>query len=172
MQRPSNIFLLFALTISITANAQQIAQHKLIASIKGDVVDFAVDNLDNIYVLTTTDQLKKYTANGDSAAVFNYVKKFGKVSLIDASNPLKVLLFYKDFSTIVVLDRLFAVRNIIDLRKLNIFQVNTIGRSYDNNIWLYDETDNKLKKIDDEGKILMETADFRLLFDKAPHAIK
>jgi len=169
MQRPSNIFLLFALTISITANAQQIAQHKLIASIKGDVVDFAVDNLDNIYVLTTTDQLKKYTANGDSAAVFNYVKKFGKVSLIDASNPLKVLLFYKDFSTIVVLDRLFAVRNIIDLRKLNIFQVNTIGRSYDNNIWLYDETDNKLKKIDDEGKILMETADFRLLFDKAPH---
>jgi hypothetical protein len=164
------IYILFILAgASIRSAAQQSTPYKLIATIKGDVVDFALDNLDNVYVLTSTDQLKKYNANGDSVAVFNYVKKFGKVSTIDASNPLKILLYYKNFSTIVVLDRLFAVRNIIDLRKLSIFQVNTISRSYDNNIWLYDETDNKLKKIDDEGKTLVETADFRLLFDKVPH---
>jgi hypothetical protein len=168
MQRIIYILLLLA-GMPIASDAQQSTPYKLIATIKGDVVDFALDNLDNVYVLTSTDQLKKYNANGDSVAVFNYVKKFGKVSAIDASNPLKILLYYKSFSTIVVLDRLFAVRNIIDLRKLNIFQVNTITRSYDNNIWLYDETDNKLKKIDDEGKTLLETADFRLLFDNAPH---
>jgi len=168
MQRIIYILLLLA-GMPIPFHAQQSTPYKLIATIKGDVVDFALDNLDNVYVLTSTDQLKKYNANGDSVAVFNYVKKFGKVSAIDASNPLKILLYYKNFSTIVVLDRLFAVRNIIDLRKLNIFQVNTISRSYDNNIWLYDETDNKLKKIDDEGKTLLETADFRLLFDNAPH---
>jgi hypothetical protein len=169
MQIPSYLFLLLSLVISIACRAQQNTPYKLIAAIKGDVMDFAVDNLDNVYVLTSTDQLKKYNPNGDSVAVFNYVKKFGKVSTIDASNPLKILLYYKDFGTIVVLDRLFAVRNIIDLRKLNIFQVNIISRSYDNNIWLYDEADNKLKKIDDDGKTLLETADFRLLFDPAPH---
>jgi hypothetical protein len=38
---------------------------------------------------------------------FNNVKKFGKISTIDVSNPLKVLLYYKDFSTIVVLDSLW-----------------------------------------------------------------
>src|SRR4030095_15038608 len=159
------IYILLILAGGMRSGAQQSTPYKLIANIKGDVVDFTLDNLDNVYVLTSTDQLKKYNSNGDSVAVFNYVKKFGKVSAIDASNPLKILLYYKNFSTIVVLDRLFAVRNIIDLRKLNIFQVNTISRSYDNNIWLYDETDNKLKKIDDEGKTLLETADFRLLFD-------
>jgi hypothetical protein len=73
--------------------------------------------------------------HGDSVAIFNNVKKFGKISTIDVSNPLKVLLYYKDFSTIVVLDRLLATRNTIDLRQQNIFQVNAIGQSYDNNIW-------------------------------------
>jgi hypothetical protein len=130
---------------------------------------FAVDNLDNVYIITSTDQLKKYNANGDSVAIFNNTKNFGKITLIDVSNPLKVLLYYKDFSTIVILDRLLSVRNIIDLRQQNIFQVSTIGQSYDNRIWLYDEEDSKLKKMDDAGKVVMETADFRLLFNLAPH---
>src|SRR6266487_422697 len=169
MQRPLNIFLAFIFVATISSKAQNNASYKLIASITGDVVDFAVDNLDNVYVLTSTDQLKKYTSNGDSVAVFNNVKKFGKVSTIDVSNPLKVLLYYKDFSTIVVLDRLLTMRNSIDLRQHNIFQVNAIGQSYDNNIWLYDEGDSKLKKINDEGKAILETADFRLLFNQAPH---
>lgn len=169
MQRPHSIFLLLTIVLALSATAQKDSSYKLIAAVVGDVVDFTVDNLDYIYILTATDQLKKYSPKGDSVAVFNNVKKFGKVSLIDASNPLKVLLYYKDFSTIVVLDRMLAIRNTIDLRKQNIFQVNTIGQSYDNNIWLYDEGDSKLKKIDDGGKVLLETPDFKLLFDEAPH---
>ncbi|HET9823915.1 MAG TPA: hypothetical protein VFP87_01205 [Chitinophagaceae bacterium] len=153
--------------LSLQVKTQELP-NKLIAVLKGDIVDFTVDNLDNVYVLTSTDQLKKYNANGDSVAVFNNVRKFGKVSTIDVSNPLKVLLYYKDFSTIVVLDRLLTVRNTIDLRQQNIFQVNAIGQSYDNNIWVYDEGNSKLKKIDDQGKTLLETTDFRQLFDQAP----
>jgi len=169
MQKLLTIFLILNIIFSISVKGQKEESYKLIASITGDIVDFTVDNLDNVYVLTGTDQLKKYNTNGDSIAAFNNVKNFGKVSGIDVSNPLKVLLYYKDFSTIVILDRLLAVRSTIDLRSQNIFQVNTIGQSYDNNIWLYDEGDSKLKKIDDAGKILQETADFRLLFNEAPH---
>ncbi|MBI3883344.1 MAG: hypothetical protein HY305_03775 [Sphingobacteriales bacterium] len=40
--------------------------------------------------------------------------------------------------------------------------------SYDNNIWLFDEGDGKLKKIDDNGVVLSETVDFRILFDSVP----
>ncbi|MER3497569.1 MAG: hypothetical protein C4308_02470 [Chitinophagaceae bacterium] len=149
--------------------AQKDSAFSRIGFIKGDIVDFATDNLDNIYILSSTNQLKKYNANGDSVAVFNNVTRFGKVSQIDASNPLKILLYYKDFATIVVLDRLLSIRNTIDLRKQSIFQVNVIAQSYDNNIWLYDEAASKLKKIDDNGKPLLETSEFRLLFDEAPH---
>jgi hypothetical protein len=149
-------------------SAQTDTAFRFIKSVQGDIVAFTVDNLDNVYILSSTNQVKKFNANGDSVAVFNDVKKFGQASLIDVSNPLKVLLFYRDFSTIVVLDRFLAIRTIIDLRKQNILQVQAIGQSYDNKIWLYDEVENKLKKIDDDGSLLQETADFRQIFDEAP----
>lgn len=161
----TSILLLF---VFAAASAQLDSSFRLFRTIKGDITAFTVDNLDYIYLLNSTNQVKKLNANGDSVAVFNDVKKYGKASLIDVSNPLRVLLYYRDFSTIVVLDRLFNVRNTIDLRKQNIFQVRAIGLSYDNKIWLYDEIDNKLKKIDDDGKVLLETPDFRLLFGEAP----
>ena len=98
---------------------------------------------------------------------FNDIKRSGRATLLDVSNPLKVLLYYRDFATIVVLDRLLGLRNTIDLRRQDILQVSAIGQSYDNKIWLYDEYANKLKKTDEEGKLLSETADFRLLVGEA-----
>lgn len=149
-------------------HAQMDSSFQLIKTIKGDIIAFTVDNLDNIYLLSSTNQVKKLNANGDSVAVFNNVKKFGQATLIDVSNPLKVLLYYRDFATIVVLDRFLNTRNTIDLRKHDILQVRSISQSYDNKIWVYDEVENKLKKIDEDGTLLFETTDFRQLFDPAP----
>lgn len=67
-----------------------------------------------------------------------------------------------------MLDRFLNVVNTIDLRKQNIFQAKAIGQSYDNKIWVYDEMENKLKKIDEDGKLLQETPDFRLIFNQSP----
>src|SRR5260221_4825021 len=167
MKKALNILLFFFVPLSCI-NAQTGSTFKLVKTISGDIVDFTVDNLDNIYLLNSRNQLKKLNANGDSIAIFNDVKKFGQAALVDASNPLKVLLYYKDFSTIVVLDRFLNIRNSIDLRKQNIFQVKAIGQSYDNKIWLYDEVESKLKKIDEDGKLLLETPDFRQLFGQTP----
>jgi hypothetical protein len=157
---------LFCRVLAVTAQPDTLFRHS--KTIRGDIVAFTVDNLDNIYLLSSTNQVKKLNANGDSVAVFNNVKKFGQATLIDVSNPLKVLLYYKDFATIVVLDRFLNIRNTIDLRSQNILQVTAIGQSYDNKIWLYDELENKLRKIDEDGKPLLETPDFRQLFGSAP----
>lgn len=162
------LFCIGLLFLVLRIQAQTDTSFQYIKTIRGDIVAFTVDNLDNIYILNSSNQVKKIDSNGDSAAIFNDVKKFGQATLIDVSNPLKVLLYYRDFATIVVLDRFFNVRNTIDLRKQNIFQVRAIGQSYDNKIWVYDELENKLKKIDEEGKLLLETPDFRQLFGEAP----
>lgn len=151
----------------VSAKAQTDTTFTLIRILKGDINAFTVDNLDNVYILDNRNQLKKYNSNGDSVAVFNDVKKFGQVTYMDVSNPLKVLLYYQDFSTVVMLDRLLNIRNTIDLRKQNIFRAKAIGQSYDNKIWVYDELDNKLKKIDEDGRLLQETPDFRLLLGQA-----
>jgi hypothetical protein len=158
---------IIVILFSVQCFSQTDTSFQLIRVLKGDIVEFTVDNLDNIYILNSRNQVKKYNANGDSVAVFNDVKKFGKATLIDVSNPLKVLLYYRDFATVVMLDRFLNIVNTIDLRKQNIFQAKAIAQSYDNKIWVYDELENKLKKIDEEGKLLQETPDFRLLLNRA-----
>ncbi len=163
---------IFLLGLNSFAVAQEDTTFKFVKVIKGDIVAFTADNLDNLYILNSRNQLKKLNSNGDSAAVYNDVRKYGQATLVDVSNPLKILLYYKDFATIVVLDRFLNIRNSIDLRQQNILQVRAIGQSYDNKIWLYDELDNKLKKIDEDGKVLQETPDFRLLLGKAITPLK
>jgi hypothetical protein len=159
--------ILVIITVAQFSFAQADTSFRLLKTYPGEIADAAIDNLENVYILTATDQLKKYNSSGDSIAVYNNVRKYGKVYSMDVANPLKVLLYYKDFSSIVVLDRLLAARSTIDLRRKNILQVAAIGQSYDNNIWVFDAYDNKLKKIDDEGTILLETPDFRQVFDQA-----
>ncbi|HEV7783198.1 MAG TPA: hypothetical protein VGO58_18110 [Chitinophagaceae bacterium] len=153
-------------------HAQADTTFRLVKTMQGDIIDFTVDNLDNVYVLTSRNQVKKFDAKGDSVAVYNDVKKYGQATLIDVSNPLKILLYYKDFATVVMLDRFLNAVNHIDLRKQNIFQAKAIGQSYDNKIWVYDEVENKLKKLDEDGKLIQETPDFRLLLGAAPSPIK
>jgi len=137
-------------------------------SIPGDYIYLNVDMLDNIYLITSGNQLKKLSSNGDSLAAFNDVKKYGNPTYIDVNNPLKILVYYKNYSTVVILDRLLTVRNTINLRKQNIFSVQAIATSYDNNIWVFDEQDLKLKKINEEGTLIQESSDMRLLVDPVP----
>jgi hypothetical protein len=161
-------FLLVFLLQSFVASAQKdsILKVTLNKSIASGAVDFTTDNLGNIYILSSTNQIKKLNSKGDSIAVFNDVRRYGKIFSIDATNPLKLLVYYKDFSTIVVLDRLLNVRTAIDLRQQNILQARAITSSYDNNIWIFDELESKLKKVDDNGRVLSESVDFRQILDE------
>jgi hypothetical protein len=171
-------FLCFCVPIIIgmatpfAAKAQNDSAFQFLKTIKGCFTYFNVDNLDNVYLITKTNQLKKLNTNGDSVAVFNDVKKYGNPDFIDVTNPLKTLLYYKNYSTVVVLDRLLTVRNTINLRKQNIFYVNNVTLSYDNYMWIFDEEDYRLKKIDEEGKIIQSSTDWRMLFDTVPAPVK
>jgi hypothetical protein len=146
--------------------AQKDSSFLLLRTYNGDIANVALDNLDNLYIVSSTGQIKKLNSHGDSIGVFNGIRNYGKLQAIDITNPLRPLLFYKDFSTIVILDRFLASRSSIDLRQHNILQPTAIGLSYDNNIWVFDQYDNKLKKIDEAGNSLLETPDFRQLFNQ------
>jgi hypothetical protein len=157
---------LFLLAFIHTSKANDSTlQLQLTKSIQGGYKNFEVDKLGNVYLVTDNNQLKKLNSNFDSIASFNDTRRYGLLTSVDVSNPLKILLFYKDFSTVLVLDRFLNIINTIDFRKQGIQQISAIVSSYDNKIWCYDEIENKLKKVDDNGVILFESADFRMLFD-------
>ena len=177
MKRLSAIFIiiLIAAVVGVPTNhcfAQTDSIFKFQKAINYPIASFSVNNLGELYIINTNNQLKKLNERGDSVGVFNQVTKYGKLSYVDAQNPWKTILFYENFSTIVLLDKYLNVLTNINLRKQNIFGVRTVAASYDNNIWLFDEQENKLKKIDDAGKVLMETVDFRLLFDSVPSPVQ
>lgn len=154
--------------LMVEVSAQDSTDFRHLRTLRGDFTSFTVDNLGNIYVITRGNQLRKYNASGDSMGVFNDVRRYGKLTQIDASNPLKTILFYRDFKTVVVLDRLMNLVNTIDLRKHQLFQVKVVAQSYDNKIWLFDEQESRLLKLSDEGRLLGETAELRLVLDEAP----
>lgn len=155
------------LTIYPSAFSQ--ADHYTLAKrIPGDYVDFSIDNLGNIYAINSGNQLKKLSTSGDSLAVYNDIRRFGKLYSIDASNPLRIVLFYRDFGSVVILDRFLNIRNTINLRALNIFQVRAVCQSYDNGIWLYDEQEARLKKVSEDAVLSSQTSDFRTFLDVIP----
>lgn len=156
-------------TVSLIAQTDSIPRESRL--IAGTFVDFQVDNLGDLFLLTPDNQLKKYNAAGDSLSVFNDVRRYGKIAYIDVTNPLKILLFYQEFGTIVMLDRFLNNINSIDLRQLGFYQVTCIGLAYDNNIWVYDELAGQLNKISGDGTLINQTNDIRQFTDSVPDPV-
>jgi hypothetical protein len=157
--------IIFSLIFFITAHAavaQDFLQPKLIKKIDGSFSYYKRDESGNVFAITTVGQLKKYNANLDSMGVFNDIRSFGSVDYVTSNNSLRTLLFSKQFRSILILDRLMQVVNKINLNKLQVFQVQAVTQSYDNNIWVFDEQESKLKKISESGKLIFESADLRL----------
>src|SRR5882757_5717359 len=67
----------------------------------------ASDELGNVYVVKNDNSLIRYSQNGDSTAFYKSISN-GDITTVDASNPLRVLLYYAPFSKVVVLDRMLA----------------------------------------------------------------
>ena len=159
-----SIFMLLGL---LKVSAQTSAGWKQTDSLSGKFSYFKPDDLGNIFALTQNGQLKKYNASHDSMGVFNDVRKYGRLHSISPGNALRTLLYFREYRTILILDRMMQVVNKIDLRKSNAFQVSLAALGYDNSIWIFDEQNSKVKKINEEGSIIFETADLRIVLGEA-----
>lgn len=153
------------ITISTKAQLVDTSINQQISFLAGNFSSFYVDNFRNIYLISESNQIKKVNVRFDSLGIYNDVRRFGDIASLDVDNPLKIAVFYKDFSTIIVLDRYLSFRNKIDLRKSGIAEATAFSQSFDNNYWVFDPVNNTVVKIDDNGRVLQRFNDFRLLFE-------
>ena len=122
------------------------------------------DNLKNIYVFTASYTLEKFSP--DLKLLGRYSNnRLGFPTAIDVSNPMKILLWYADFRTVVFLDRNMTVLGELNLIQAGFPEVRTVAAARDGNLWLYDEVAFKLRKISPEGAIIFESQDLNLVFD-------
>jgi hypothetical protein len=116
-----------------------------IKAIPIEAKDIQTDRLGNIYAISKTNQLYKYSPDGKLLSTLNY-KYLGNISFVDATNPLEIYVFYKELNLVVFLDNNLAYRGEIRLTDFNIGQAAAIARSFDNGIWIFDLADMQLKK--------------------------
>ncbi len=130
--------------------------YELIKSIDIKSKWIATDKLQQLYVITIDNEVIKYSPEGKELFRFSN-NTLGDLTHIDITNPFSVLLYYPDFMTVYTLDRTLNKTGEFSLFDLNLTDVETVGMSNDNNVWLYDLVFYKIKKINRNGEVLRES---------------
>lgn len=132
---------------------------------------FTTDQYQNIYFINDQNEIVKYNViTKDSITYSN--KQLGTPKYIDASNPLKILVLYPDYSSIVLLDKQLAALSVLQ------FNSPQTGNYYKplvackeeqgDHIWIFDELSRKIIQLDERGNKINESEVFDQLFDATP----
>ncbi len=114
-----------------------------------------VDQLGNLFVLTQKNKVFFYTK--DLTKKYEYADNtLGKISQVDVTNPLKIILYKKDYGMIITIDNTLSEIDRLNLFEMGFQAVSTASAALDGNLWIYDNTDYRLKKITPKGKVLLE----------------
>ncbi|MGB2129378.1 MAG: hypothetical protein ACPHXR_07860 [Flavicella sp.] len=122
-----NIFLILIILSNCFCNAQNTFKLVRKQTFEKDVF-LGYDTHKNLFAITN-NQLLKITADKEIAYA-NY--SFGKIHAVDISNPLKIIIFYKDFNNIVIVDNQLNEREIIQVD----YDIDFSSNGISDNIWL------------------------------------
>ena len=130
--------------------------YELIKKIDIQAKWISTDKLKQLYIITIENEVIKYSPEGNELFRFSN-NTLGDLTHIDITNPFSILLYYPDFLTIYTLDRTLNKTGEFNFLDLNLTNVETVGMSNDNNVWLYDFVFYKIKKVNHNGEILRES---------------
>lgn len=135
-----------------------------VANIETKANFFTTDNQSNLYVVNG-NELSKYNKSG--ILLYKYSNKnLGNIDFVDASNMLRLLVFYKGFSQIVFLDNTLTLSSDpIRLDEINFQQTQLVCSSYNNSIWIYDQRNLELVRIDKTLNKTQQTGNLNLLLN-------
>ena len=100
-------------------------------SIQGKFI--STDQLGHAYVITNDNDVVKFKTTGEEVFRFSD-NTFGNIEMMDASNPLQMILYYPDFLLVRTLDRTMNVSGQFDLSNLDFLMPPIVCASNDNNI--------------------------------------
>lgn len=143
---PRLLLLLLALSFNLPLTfAQSLILKKSVPVNKPSAV--SIDRLDNIYVTDRQNNLHKLDAAGQLLQTYS-PSTLGHLALVEAFNPVKILLFSDDRQTITLLDRFLAPITTSKLTDLTNGIIRTATLAPDNQIWLVNESNMSLIKSD------------------------
>lgn len=128
---------------------------------------FEIDKLGFIYT-TNNSKLTKFDAKGNE--ICNYSNQLlGEISSVDVSDPLRIMLFYKDFNKLIYLNsKLSLIGNDIDLYDFSDTESELVCNSQKGGFWVYNSIDNQLIQISQTGNIVSESMLINSFFEDSP----
>ncbi|MBW6482232.1 MAG: hypothetical protein K0B10_04140 [Vicingaceae bacterium] len=110
------------------------AQSQLVMPFAGK--SFTTDQFGYYYEISDVE-IKKYSNKGKLQYTYSN-NLLGEITSIDVFNPMKILVYFKEFTKIITLDNtLSPTSSIIDLTTLDIDETSLVCRSYNDGIWYY-----------------------------------
>ncbi|HIA11554.1 MAG TPA: hypothetical protein EYN69_05710 [Flavobacteriales bacterium] len=140
------VILLVTLTIIGTAQSTKERFEKvMVFETKANYI--TSDYLGFIYLISD-DQISKYDKAGKLIGSFSD-KTLGSITSIDASNPLRILVFYNDFGKVLFLDDVLGpIGSSISLESIALDLSVLCCTSNNDGIWFYDTQGFQLKRMD------------------------
>ncbi len=138
------------------------ASYKLVTKVPLNGGTFTTDNLQNLYVYES-NVLKKYNSSG--TLLYTHGDKFyGDITLVNAYDPMKVMVFYKDFPVILFLDNTLSQNgNLINPADVGYPLTQLACVSHDNGLWLFDGQNMQLVRFDVNLTQLQKTGNLNQL---------
>lgn len=121
----------------------------------------AADPLGQFYMISA-GSLVKYDSGGDSAFSWSEPQT-GQITMIDAGDPMRILVYQKDFNLLRFLNnRLAPISGPISLDDLGLTATLAIAVSRQGGFWVLDGTTHRIQYIDQQLKTLVESVPLNL----------
>ncbi|MCE3278162.1 MAG: hypothetical protein K0S44_353 [Bacteroidetes bacterium] len=147
---------IFICLIFISFKTFSQGKFKLFTTIETEADFFTTDNQSNVYVVKK-DELIKYNKSGKLLYKFSN-KNFGDISYVDASNMLRLLVYYKDFSQAVFLDNTLSLNGEpISFDKIGFQQVGLVCTSFNNGMWIFNQQNFSLTQLNTSYEVSHQT---------------
>jgi len=149
----------YSLAISACSTQKETAQDSTFQVdylVTGNFKILEVDKLGFIYLVNSRNEILKYDT--DYKLLFRYsIRSLGDITSLNVSNPQKLFVYYGDYNQIVLLENTLSEIKRLDLESLEIYNISgmTVGR--DNFIWLFDNANLRLLKINERGEIFLSS---------------
>ncbi|MCU0429885.1 MAG: hypothetical protein MUF42_07910 [Cytophagaceae bacterium] len=151
--------------VIVQAPAMRSEDPRWTLSFKNPIVKATVDRYDFLYVAESNGDIHKLDSLGSKLFTWSPQKR-AELTSIDAWRNVNVLLFYRNFQEILLLDRFLANHSTFRLSQFpEIGFARLVALSSDNNLWLIDEQDFSLKKFNLTYHQVTQNTSLDLLLD-------
>jgi hypothetical protein len=131
----------------------------------------SIDRLGQVYVADQQNNLHKFSPQGERLFTFSPPQR-GRLTCVEAWNPVKTLLFYDDRQQIILLDRFLTPITTVRLADLTDGLVRLATLAPDDQFWIFNESDFSLSRIDPRYPEARLSTSLNPILPQAPYDLR